>query len=67
MYFKYNEEEDITEVWTETDDICVTCKYFDYCPLMAAFENNVVYPSANTLTIEECSMYELYIDEACEN
>ena len=67
MYFEYNEDEDITEVFAETTDVCVMCKYVDSCPLMGAFENNVVYPSANNIEIEDCPMYMPYIDEACEN
>ena len=67
MFFEYNEEVDITEIQTETSDICIFCKYYDYCPLISAVENNIVYPSANYLEIDDCPMYAPYVDEASEN
>ena len=67
MYFEYNEEVGITEVYSETDDICVMCKYFDFCPLIGALEQHTVYHSDNEIYIEDCPMYAPYVDEASVN
>ena len=67
MKFQYNEELGITEIQTDTVDVCIFCKYFDFCPFLGALENNVVYPSASPLEIDECPMYAPYIEEASEN
>ena len=57
MYFEYKEKEGYTEVSAETNDICVMCKLFDSCPLLGALETNLVYPSADIITIENCPIY----------
>ena len=69
MYFKYKEKEGYTEVSVETDDICALCKWFDYCPLIGAFQTHLVYPSCEQLCIEKCPMYEpdLNFDEGSPN
>ena len=59
MKFEYLEQEGITEVSTDLDDKCTLCKNFDVCPLLGALEINLVYPSADKLTIEECPIFEL--------
>ena len=64
MYFEYDEEEGYTNVITEVTDKCVLCHLFDNCPLIKAMELNIVYPSAEGLIIEECS---LYTPELCDN
>jgi hypothetical protein len=59
MKFKYNFETKLTEIGAETDDICLFCSLFEEdCPLMGGLEINLVYPSANRITIAECPMYE---------
>lgn len=67
MKFQYDEVVGITEIQTDTSDICIFCKYYDFCPFLGAIENNVVYPSASHLEIDECPMYSPYIEEASEN
>ena len=67
MKFQYNEELGITEIQTDTVDVCIFCKYFDFCPFLGALENNVVYPSASHLEIDDCPMYAPYIEETSEN
>lgn len=67
MHFDYNEDEGITEVYTATSDDCVMCRYFDFCPLIDAIENNLVYPAANILNIEGCLMYAPYVEDANPN
>ena len=57
MYFEFNEAENRTIVTAETDDVCVLCSLFDYCPFIGALESHVVYPSAELLSIEDCPMY----------
>lgn len=58
MQFQYNSDEGITEVSVETDDICLFCSLLDSCPLAGALATNLVYPSANRLTIEDCPIYD---------
>jgi hypothetical protein len=58
MYFNYDEVAGYTVVSAETDDICVMCKHFDFCPFIGALENNIVYPSCDKLWIEDCPIYE---------
>lgn len=58
MNFKYNSETKLTEIGAETDDICLFCSLLDYCPFIGALETNLVYPSADRLTIEDCPIYE---------
>lgn len=58
MKFDYDDITGLTDVRVETDDICLLCSLLEYCPLMGALETNLVYPSANKLTIQECSIYE---------
>jgi hypothetical protein len=67
MKFQYDEVVGITEIQTDTSDICIFCKYYDFCPFLGAIENNVVYPSASYLEIDDCPMYAPYIEEASEN
>ena len=57
MNFKYDEEEGITEVVAEVEDVCLMCANFDDCPLIQALSINLVYPSASNLTIEQCPLY----------
>lgn len=57
MFFDYIEDEDYTQVSAEVDDKCVLCALFDNCPLITALGLNVVYPSADKISIEECSLY----------
>lgn len=59
MYFEYDENEGLTKVSAEQTDICMLCDNFDSCPLVGAFESNMVYPAFSELTISECPMYEL--------
>lgn len=63
MYFEYDEQEGYTVVSAELEDKCVMCKYFDECPLIGAIETHLVYPSASSLYVEECPMYELELGE----
>lgn len=58
MIFKYNSESKLTECKAEVTDICVLCNLFDGCPLVGALEINLVYPSASSLTIEDCPIFE---------
>lgn len=59
MKFKYNLKTKYTDIGAGADDICLFCSLFESdCPLMDALAINLVYPSANTITIEECPMYE---------
>ena len=67
MKFEYLEDEGITSIMAETDDICVICKFFDYCPLIGALETNLVYPSANRITIEECPIFAPEYDDRTDN
>lgn len=57
MFFEYLETEGYTQVNAEVTDRCVLCELFDSCPLINALELNLVYPFADNLTIEECSLY----------
>ena len=59
MQFQYISEEGITEVSAETSDKCFMCQLFDACPLVGALEINLVYPSADKLTIEDCPIFEM--------
>lgn len=63
MYFEYDEVEGYTEVIAEAKDSCVLCRNFDDCPLIKAISDNVVYPSAAQLIIEDCPMYELELGQ----
>lgn len=58
MNFEYNSDTGITEVAVGLDDICLFCNLLEYCPLIGALETNLVYPSADKITIQECSIYE---------
>ena len=54
MNFHYNSETKLTDVGIELDDICLFCNFSEGgCPLIGALEENIVYPSANRLNIEE--------------
>lgn len=57
MKFRYNDDTKVTDIWAETDDICLFCALFDYCPLLGALEINLVYPSADRITVAACSIY----------
>ena len=58
MQFEYLEEEGITEIATDMDDKCTFCRNFDICPLLGALEINLVYPSADKLTVEDCPLFD---------
>ena len=57
MRFRYNSETALTDISIGTKDICLFCSLQSYCPLMGALETNLVYPSADKLTIKECPVY----------
>lgn len=66
MQFEYNSKEGITEVAAETSDICLFCSLFDYCPLVGALETNLVYPSADRITVVDCPIYEPMVLDGTE-
>lgn len=66
MKFKYKNDIKLTEVSAETDDICLFCSLFDDCPLLGALSTNLVYPSADRITIEECPIYEPLVLDGTE-
>ena len=65
MKFKYNGRTKYTDIGAGVDDICLFCSLFESdCPLMGALGINLVYPSADKITIKECPIYEpIDIDE----
>ena len=42
MYFKYNEDLEITMCFAERKDECSTCANFDICPLVCCVENHLM-------------------------
>jgi hypothetical protein len=58
MNFEFDKKSKQTICIAETSDSCVTCDLFDVCPLVLAIRLHVVYPSAETITLEGCPMFE---------
>lgn len=58
MNFKFDKKSNQTICIAETSDSCVMCDLFDICPLVLAIRLHVVYPSAETITLEGCPMFE---------
>jgi len=67
MRFQYDDVSDYTDIYASVNDVCVLCRHFDVCPLMEAIGSNLVYPSADKLTIAECPMFEMETIEESEN
>ena len=57
MFFYYDEEDNITDIEFENDDLCLNCNRADDCTLIKALQSNLVYPSSATINIRYCDIY----------
>lgn len=61
MDFQYDETTKLTNLTIyKEQDICAKCpiEVRENCPLLLGIINNVVYPSAQSIEIEACSLYD---------
>lgn len=60
MEFNYDEKVKATRITISKEgDICAKCpeEIREYCPLLMALIDNIVYPCASTLEIVSCPLY----------
>lgn len=61
MEFNYDEKVGATQITIFKDsDICAKCptEIREYCPLLMAIIDNIVYPSCSSIEIASCVLYE---------
>ena len=56
MYFKYNEDLEITMCFAERKDECSTCANFDICPLVCCVENHLMIPHYEHIDVACCPL-----------
>lgn len=66
MEFIYNEKDKLTHLTIYKEkDVCARCpiEVRENCPLLLGMMYHVVYPSAQSMEIENCALYESLPEE----
>ena len=56
MNLNFDETLNVTIVELAENDICYDCLIADKCPLIGAFQQNVIYPATNEFGVYECEL-----------
>lgn len=57
MIFNYDEQDDITDIDFDDEDLCFMCLHQNECPLIKCLQCSIVYPASQIIHVKFCDFF----------